>query len=81
MTEVQAADVSGKEKPTDTLVLPPGLHENIPEGEELTPISGSEETSSQPSVTSTPSTTLRSKGLAAKIAYVTTIHILLQLLA
>jgi hypothetical protein len=70
---VQAADASDA---TDTLVSPPGLHENIPEGEELIPISNSEETSSLPSVTRTPSTT--PKGLAAEIAYVTTIHVLLQ---
>lgn len=68
VTEVQAADASGTEKPTDTLVLPPGLHENIPEGEELTSISSSEETSSPPS-----------EGLAAEIAYVTTIHVLFEL--
>jgi hypothetical protein len=75
---VQAADASDA---TDTLVLPPGLNENMPEGEELTPISSLEETSSPPSVTRTSTTTPRSKGLAAEIAYVTTIHVLLQLFA
>ena len=72
---MQAADASNT---TDTLVLPPGLHENVPEGEELTPISSSERTSSLPW---TPSSTPHSKGLAAEIAYVTTIHVLLPFFA
>jgi len=73
VTEVQSADPS-----VTTVVLP---HGNIPEGEGLTPISSSEETPSRPSVAGTPSTTPRFKGLAAEIAYVTNIHVLLQLFA
>ena len=72
VTEVQAADSPDT---TDTVVLPPGLYENIHEGEGF---SSSEETSLPPSVAgTTPSTTPRSKGLATEIAYVTTIHVLL----
>jgi hypothetical protein len=80
VTEVQVVDASGTEKSTCAHVLPVGLHnsENIPEDEEWTPISSSGETSSSPSVASMPSTTPRSKDLAAKIAYVTNIHVLLQ---
>lgn len=80
VTEVQVVDASGTEKSTCTHVLPVGLHnsENIPEDEEWTPISSSGETSSSSCVASMPSTTPRSKDLAAKIAYVTNIHALLQ---